>query len=90
MLVAGDKAFRLYKKNSNKKIMCNRRVRKITKPTTTIVISIRNFFDKMLAVMDPTNKEDFIMEVCSYANTFKIFLMFLLIYEFFWMQIKKH
>ena len=46
----------------------------------------------MIAVADPANGDDFMVEVCSYAIFFKTIVMcfIFLIYEYFCMQINKH
>ena len=39
-------------------------------------------FDKMLAVADPANGDDFMVEVCSYTNIPKIIIMCLRFFGF--------
>ena len=51
------------------------------KTTTLIVKSVRKF-DKLLGVSDSANGNDVILDVCSYVNISKIYLMYFIILGF--------
>ena len=81
---AADEASRLYKeKNPIKKQSAKEEWEQMAKATASIIRSFRKKeFDKMLAVADPTNGNDFIAEVCFHANTSKILVMYFLNFGF--------
>ena len=76
-MAAADEASRLYKeKTPIKKQSAKGEWEEMAKATAAIVRSFRKKeFDKMLAVADPTNGDDFMVEVCSYAKFSKIIVM---------------
>ena len=56
---------------------------KMSKATAAIFRLFRKKeFDKMLAVADPANGDDFMVEVCSYTNISKIIIMCLRFFGF--------
>ena len=83
-MTIADEASRLYKeKTPIKKQSAKGEWEEIRKATTAIVKSFRKKkFDKMLAVADPANGDDFMMEVCSYTNISKIIITCLSFYGF--------
>ena len=84
VVAAADEASRLYKeKTLIKKQSTKGEWEEMTKATTLIVKSVRKKeFDKLLAVSDPANGDDFMLEVYSYANICKIILIYFIIFGF--------
>ena len=82
VVAAMDEASRLYKeKIPIKKQYAKEEWEQMAKATTTIVRSFRKKeFNKMLAVADPANGDDFMAEVCFHANNSKILVMYFLIF----------
>ena len=96
VVAAADEASRLYKENTPIKKYAKGEWEEMAKATAAIVRSFKkNQSDKMLVVVHPPNGDDFMIDVCSYAKFSKIIVMyfifiFVLIYEYFCMQINKH
>jgi hypothetical protein len=84
VVAAADEASRLYKeKTPIKKQSAKGEWEEMTKATASIVRSVRKKeFDKLLAVSDPANGDDFMLEVCFHINICKIILMYFIIFDF--------
>jgi hypothetical protein len=77
VVAAADEASRLYKeKIPMKKQSAKEEWEQMAKATASVVRSFRKKkIDKLLAVADPANGDDFMAEVCFHANNSKILVM---------------
>ncbi len=84
VVAAADEASRLYKeKTPIRKQSAKGEWEEMTKATASIVRSVRKKeFDKLLAVSDPANGDDFMLEVCFCMNICKIYSMYFIIFGF--------
>lgn len=88
MVAVVDEASRLYKKKLQLKNNFAKGDRKeMAKATIAVVRSFWKKNDKMFAVVDLTNEDDFMVGVCSYTKFSKIIVICFIFYFYFYLWI---